>query len=152
MPGQPKKVHYIHRGSSRTLYFVSQQPGSNRLDLCCYSEPLNVELLQDDVSLRCGDFRAAAEIDENELPKFRDVLSCHTHKKIMPAGDKEDISDLGHARQAFCEGMDNIARIYLQADGNDGLKGVSHGLGVDVGVEAPDHPARDHRPDPTQAR
>jgi hypothetical protein len=62
------------------------------------SKPLNVELFQDDVCLRCGDFRAPAKVDENELPKFRYVMSSDTYKEIMSAGDKKNIPHLSHVR------------------------------------------------------
>ena len=62
-----------------------------------------MELFQDNVCLRCGDFWAPAEVDENELPKFRHVLSGDTYKEIMSAGDKEYIPHLSHAGKRFAK-------------------------------------------------
>ena len=113
-------------------------------------EPLNKELLQDNIRLRRGDFRATAEVNENEPPKLGYVLSGHTYKEIVPSGDKEDVPHLSHSCQTFSEGMNDIAGVHLQADGNDRLEGMPHRLGVDVGIEASDHTARDQCPHPAQ--
>ena len=100
-----------------------------------------VQVLEDEVCFRRGHFRTPTKVADNELPKFRRILSNHMHEEILATGDKENVSHLRHLCQPSGERMHYVTGIYLQADGNDRLKRVSHRLGVDVGVEASDDAA-----------
>ena len=110
-----------------------------------------MKVFQDDVCFSRGHFPTATEINDNELTKFRRILSNHMHKEILPSGDKENVPHLSHFFQPFGEGIDHTARISLQADPDDRLKWVSHRCGVDVSVEPPDHTAGYQCPHSTQA-
>ena len=100
-----------------------------------------VQVLEDEVRFRGGHFRTPTKVDDNELPKFRRILSNHMHEEVLPSGDKENAPHLSHLCQTSGERMDHVAGIYLQAYGDDRLQRVPHRLGVDVGVEASDDAA-----------
>src|SRR5450631_2064886 len=108
-------------------------------------------MLQYDVCIGRGDFRAATEVDDNELSKLRRSLSNDMDEEILATGDKENVPHLRHSRQPPGERMDHPSGICLEPDANDRLEGMPHRLGVDVGVEASDHAARDQRPHPAEA-
>ena len=110
-----------------------------------------MKVFQDDVCFGRGHFRTAAEINDNELTKFRRILSNHMHEEILPSCDKENVSHLSHSFQPFGEGMDHTAGICLKADPDDRLKRVPHRRGVDVSVEPPDHATGHQCPHSTQA-
>jgi hypothetical protein len=63
------------------------------------SDPLNVEVLKDEIRLSRGHVRITAEIHHDKLPKLRGVLDPHMDKEVRTSRDKEDIPHLGH----FCQ-------------------------------------------------
>src|SRR6185436_5917896 len=92
---------------------------------------------EDKACLRVLDGRARSEVLEDEVVQGRRVSSRDVQQVVRSSSDVKNLDHTWQVRGDGDEGLDLVAMMCLQADGDDGLYGQPDSGQVDVGVIAP---------------
>ena len=87
---------------------------------------------------------------DDELAQVVGVGGGDPQQVVGLAGHVEDREHAGQRAHVLGEGLDLVARVDREADGDERLQRAPEGGEVDLGVEAADDPARAQRADPRE--
>src|SRR5450759_1702569 len=106
---------------------------------------------EDKTRLRMQDGRARGKVLEDEVVQGGRVSGRNVQQVVRPSGDVEHLDNARQVGGECDEGLDLVAVMSLQSDGDDGLYGQADSGQVDVGVIAADDAALAQGTDPPKA-
>lgn len=127
-------------------------PASGRgVFMAIVGERVAASVLEDQRGLELPELGPPSDLLGDQLAQVLDVTYGDMHHQIVGPGDIVQIPNFGEPGEVRPEPLHELTLVLDQSDKHQGLEGDAEGLGINVGVEAPDDPVLGQSFDPFEA-